>query len=89
MVNDKDINAILGLLPTDAEYYFTRAGIPRALDKDILRTEAAMYSLKGSSYTSVIEAYRSALEHAGEKDIIFVGGSSFVVGDFLRDYESK
>jgi len=89
MVNDKDRSAILGLLPADAEYYFTRAGIPRALDQDILRTEAEMYSLKGSSYPSVIEAYRSALEHAGEKDIIFVGGSSFVVGDFLRDYESK
>ncbi|MGM0667861.1 MAG: bifunctional folylpolyglutamate synthase/dihydrofolate synthase [Bacteroidota bacterium] len=89
MVNDKDIGGILGLMPADAEYYFTRAGIPRALDQDILSSEAAKYSLKGSSYPSVIEAYRSALDNADKKDIIFVGGSSFVVADFLRDYESS
>jgi len=88
MVNDKDISGILDMLPADAEYYFARAGIPRALDQDILRAEAALYSLKGSSFPSVIEAYRSALENADKKDIIFVGGSSFVVADFLRDHES-
>lgn len=88
MVNDKDISGILDMLPADAEYYFTRAGIPRAMDQDILRSEAALYSLEGSSYPSVIEAYRSAMDNAEKKDIIFVGGSSFVVADFLRDYES-
>ncbi|MEE4215305.1 MAG: folylpolyglutamate synthase/dihydrofolate synthase family protein [Bacteroidales bacterium] len=88
MVNDKDISAILDMLPADAKYYFTRATIPRALDQDILRSEAEKYSLEGSSYPSVIEAYRSAMDNADKKDIIFVGGSSFVVADFLRDYES-
>ncbi len=88
MVNDKDISAILDMLPADAKYYFTRAAIPRALDQDILRSEAEKYSLEGSSYPSVIEAYRSAMDNADKKDIIFVGGSSFVVADFLRDYES-
>lgn len=89
MVNDKDISAILDLLPADAKYYFTRAAIPRALDQDILMSEAAKYSLEGSSYTSVIEAYRSAMNNADKKDIIFVGGSSFVVADFLKDFESR
>jgi len=87
LVNDKDIGSILSLLPVFAVYYFTRADIPRALNQDILMAEAAKYSLKGNSYPSVIEAYKSAMDNADEKDTIFVGGSSFVVADFLKGYD--
>ncbi|HDZ40616.1 MAG TPA: bifunctional folylpolyglutamate synthase/dihydrofolate synthase [Bacteroidetes bacterium] len=88
MVNDKDSDSILSLLPHSANYYFTRADIPRALDPDILRKKALGYSLEGDSYNSVIKAYNAALGSADREDLIFVGGSSFVVADFLRDYDN-
>ena len=84
MVNDKDINGILVLLPRDAIYYFTQADIPRALDAGLLRDKALEYGLFGEAYTGVMEAYEAAMAGAGEKDLIFIGGSSFVVADFLK-----
>ncbi|MDZ7738601.1 MAG: folylpolyglutamate synthase/dihydrofolate synthase family protein [Bacteroidales bacterium] len=84
MVNDKDIDTILGLFPADAEYYFTRASIPRAMDQDLLKSRAARCSLSGDSYASVPTAYDAALQEAGQHDVIFIGGSTFVVADLLK-----
>jgi len=82
-VNDKDINGILFLLPKEAEYYFTRASIPRALDEDKLQSLAEKYQLKGSKYPTVKEAYHSALEKSHPEDLIMVMGSTFVVAEVI------
>jgi len=82
-VKDKKIESILKLLPKDAVYYFCKANIPRGLDAEELRQIAKKYRLKGQAYPSVKNAYQAALEAAGEEDLIFVGGSTFVVAEVL------
>ena len=81
MVNDKDIDHILPLLPKEALYYFTRASIPRALPEDILKDKAEKFGLHGKSYPSVPEAFEAAKENAATDDLVFVGGSTFVVAE--------
>jgi dihydrofolate synthase / folylpolyglutamate synthase len=83
VVNDKELSSVLPLFPRDAVYYFTRASIPRALDEKVLETEAGRYGLKGSSYGDVPSAYRAALGSAGKDDLVFVGGSTFVVAEVV------
>ena len=82
-VNDKDIEHILELLPHNATYYFTQASIPRAQHANVVRAKAEEKRLYGESYESVAEAYRAALSTATPDSVIFVGGSTFVVADFL------
>jgi dihydrofolate synthase/folylpolyglutamate synthase len=84
MVSDKDRDSILPLLPPEATYYFTPSSVPRSLDAETLRKEAAMFGLKGEAYISVAEAYRAAQQRAGVDDMIFTGGSTFVVADLLE-----
>lgn len=84
MVNDKDRSSILGLLPKDAIYYFCRPDIPRGLDAHILKADANKYGLKGTVYSTVSEAFKEARHHADEKDLIFAGGSTFVVAEVLQ-----
>ena len=86
MVNDKDVKGVLKLLPTDASYYFTQANSKRALQSQTLQAMAMELGLKGKCYPAVREAYKAAMKAAGKDDFIFVGGSSYVVGDFLRTY---
>jgi dihydrofolate synthase/folylpolyglutamate synthase len=83
MANDKDVDSVLALMPKDARYYFTRASVERALDEKILKEHAAVYGLEGTTFASVSGAIRAAIENAGEDDLIFIGGSSFVVADAL------
>ena len=83
MVDDKDISSVLNLLPKDAEYYFTQATIPRALDAQFLTEQAAKFGLSGKTYSTVEEAFLSAKQAASERDFIFIGGSTFVVADAL------
>jgi dihydrofolate synthase/folylpolyglutamate synthase len=82
-VNDKDLGSVLPLFPRDARYYFTRASVTRALDEKLLMTEAGRYGLSGSAYASVPEAVEAARTAAGPRDMIFIGGSTFVVADAL------
>ena len=84
MVNDKDTLAILNLLPKNATYYFTRADIPRSLDETELMQFGLSTGLKGKAWSGVETAYGKALSEAEKEDLIFVGGSSFVVGDLLE-----
>lgn len=82
-VNDKDLSKVLPLLPVEAIYYFTRASVARALDENILRNRAAEYGLKGESYPDVKTAIKAASGAASSEDMIFVGGSTFIVADAL------
>ncbi|MBQ2458852.1 MAG: bifunctional folylpolyglutamate synthase/dihydrofolate synthase [Bacteroidaceae bacterium] len=84
MVNDKDIEGVLGILPKDAEYYFTQASVQRALPAESLAIKAGKVGLKGVVITDVKEAYRKARQNATKDDLIFVGGSTFVVADLLK-----
>jgi dihydrofolate synthase/folylpolyglutamate synthase len=82
-VREKDLNAILPLFPKAAKYYFARPQIPRGLEVQELQKVAAEHQLIGKSYPSVAEAYSAALIHAGEADLVFVGGSTFTVAEVL------
>lgn len=82
-VSDKDISHILNLLPVDATYYFTQPSVARALPCSELAAKAAEYGLTGHVYSSVGEAYNAAIANAAESDMIYVGGSTFVVADLL------
>lgn len=82
-VADKNIEGILALLPKNASYYFTQAAIPRALSHEELRKKAMGYGLIGNSYPSVALALAAAKEVAKQNDLIFVGGSTFVVAEVV------
>ncbi len=88
-VEDKDLSKILRLLPTDAFYYFTQAKIPRALDASKLKKQADNLKLNGNSYSSVSEAIEKALKKALDKDLIFVGGSSFVAAEAIEYFKKS
>jgi dihydrofolate synthase/folylpolyglutamate synthase len=81
VVNDKKLEDILTLFPKEAHYYFCRPDIPRGLEANLLRENAAKFGLAGNVYASVEEAYRSALQKAEKDELIYVGGSTFVVAE--------
>lgn len=83
MVNDKPPAKILSLLPKEATYYFCKANIPRGLDANVLREAAHAFGLKGKTYASVRHALAAAKRRAAENDLIFVGGSIFVVAEVI------
>lgn len=83
IVNDKDINGVLSLLPTDAAYYFTQASVKRALPAEEMKKQASAHGLHGDAYPTVKEALQAALAQADKDDFIFIGGSSFIVADLL------
>ncbi len=87
MVNDKDINAVLALMPKHATYYFAQASVARALPSHELQNLAAKHGLHGTTYPTVREATRTALAEADREDFIYVGGSSFIVADLLAEWE--
>ena len=82
-VKDKDVTHILEMFPRYATYYFTNASIPRALPAKELKALATARGLDGNDYATVAEAYKAALESAHPDDMIFIGGSTFIVADFL------
>ncbi|MCD4769394.1 MAG: bifunctional folylpolyglutamate synthase/dihydrofolate synthase [Bacteroidales bacterium] len=84
IVDDKDIDPVLSLFPETGIYYFTRADIPRALNPSDLKDHAARHNLKGNFFSRVEDAYKSASRAAGKDDLIYIGGSTFVVADFLE-----
>lgn len=83
VVKEKNLDLILGLLPTQAIYYFTKPNIPRGLPADDLEESAKHFQLKGKAYKNVRLALEKAKNSANENDLIFVGGSNFTVADFL------
>ncbi len=83
VVNDKDLNTILPLFPKDAQYYFSKPDIPRGLDEKELKEKALKFKLNGIDYNSVKDAYKAALQEATDRDVIYVGGSTFVVAEII------
>lgn len=85
MVKDKDVSSVMRLLPAGASYYFTRAANPRAMPEDQLAEIAGQYGLSGDNYPTVKAALATAVERAGEEDIVLVCGSVFVVAEVEPD----
>ncbi|MEY2629561.1 MAG: Folylpolyglutamate synthase [Bacteroidota bacterium] len=83
VVNDKKLDDILILLPKNAKYYFCQPNISRGLTATVLQEKAATFGLKGAIYNSVSEAYEHSRKIAGTDDLIYVGGSNFVVAEIL------
>ena len=88
-VNDKDVSHILEMMPKSAKYYFTNASIERAMQASQLAEIASKCGLKGEVYHTVADAYNEALSKSSPSDTIFVGGSTFVVADFLLYLQKK
>lgn len=88
-VSDKDVNAILDLMPHNAEYIFTQASVPRAMDSRKLSDIANSHGITGQVTSNVTEAIKTAITLANEKDFIFIGGSTFVVADALSYFDSS
>lgn len=86
MVKEKELHKVLLYLPDNALYYFTKASIPRALDENILYKESLNFGLKGEAYPTIKEALISARLNASDGDCIFIGGSTFVVGEALQEF---
>jgi len=84
MVSDKDICTVLKMLPQNAQYYFTKANIKRALDENKLREMAKSFKLEGISFPTVGLAYEEAFKDSSPDDFIYIGGSSYIVADFLN-----
>ena len=82
-VNDKDVDHILPLFPEDALYYVTQAQIPRAMPYRDLAEKCAAHGFNLAVYPSVAEAYEAAKNQAEADDIIYIGGSTFIVADLL------
>lgn len=83
MVDDKDIDTVMGMLPKDAVYYWTQPTSKRAFPVEKVAQTAAAHQLKGLIIGDVDAAYRQALKDASPEDFVFVGGSSYVVADLL------
>lgn len=83
MVKDKDIVPVLALLPKKATYYFCQPNLERALDAKELARQAKVYDLNGNIYESVNSAIKAAKQNATAKDMIYIGGSTFVVAEAL------
>lgn len=83
MLSDKDISRILKMLPENATYYFCQPDLPRAKPANELREEAKAYNLHGEYYSSVADALDAAKKSADKNDLIFVGGSTFVVAEVV------
>ena len=88
MVNDKDIRGVLALLPKEAVYYFTQASVKRAMPAEEFARMAEEAGLRGEHYPDVVTAVREAQKESLPEDLIFVGGSSFIVADLLANRDA-
>ncbi len=83
VVSDKKLEDVLPLFPKEAAYYFCKPNIPRGLSESELQEKAYRFNLLGEKYLSVKKAYKNALLQANQEDIIYVGGSTFVVAEII------
>lgn len=83
MVKDKDITKVLSLIPKNAKYYFCKPDIERGLDAKDLKEQASAFNLTGDYFNSVAEAKQAAISNADKDDLIFIGGSTFVVAEAI------
>ena len=83
VVSDKNLDTILPLFPKEARYYFCKPDVPRGLTSTVLQEKSKTFNLKGEVFPSVNEAYRAALKNASKEDVIYIGGSTFVVAEVV------
>jgi dihydrofolate synthase/folylpolyglutamate synthase len=83
MVSDKEIEPVLSTMPSNAVYYFTQASVCRAMPAQQFAEKAGQFNLRGQHYDTVKKAVRQAISDSSPNDMIFIGGSTFVVGDAL------
>jgi dihydrofolate synthase / folylpolyglutamate synthase len=81
MVAEKDVSEVLSILPKNGKYYFCQADNPRAMSAEELSNKASVFSLIGETFNSVEKAIIDAQLNASENDLIFIGGSNFVVAE--------
>lgn len=84
MLEDKDVTNVLAMLPRQARYYWTKGNTLRALPEDKMKSYGEQAGLTGDSYPSVEQAFRAATADAQPDDFIFVGGSNYIVAEFLK-----
>ena len=84
MVDDKDIDTVMGMLPQDAVYYWTQASTKRAIPAEKVLEKGKTHGLSGNVFYNVKDAYEAALKDSDKADFIFVGGSSYIVSDLLE-----
>jgi dihydrofolate synthase/folylpolyglutamate synthase len=83
VVNDKKLDDILSLFPKEAHYYFCKPNIPRGLNAIELQQIASGFGLVGEIYDSVSKAYQTAFQNCKDSDVLYVGGSTFVVAEVI------
>lgn len=83
IVSDKKIEDVLPMFPKNATYYFCRPNIPRGLSERILEKKASSFGLKGTIFSSVSQAFKEAKRFANKEDVIYIGGSTFVVAEII------
>jgi len=83
VVNDKDLGLILPLFPKKAKYFFCKPNVPRGLEANVLQKQASNFELFGEAFDSVSDAYHAALKEADIDDLIYIGGSTFVVAEIV------
>ncbi len=88
-VSDKEVKKVLSLFPRDGKYYWCAPDIPRAKQPEDVKQAGAELGLQGNVFGSVRQAYQAAIQAADKSDLVFVGGSSYVVGDFLAAIETQ
>lgn len=89
MVDDKDVDTVLEMMPRNATYYFTQASCKRAFPAAQVKQKAAAHGIVGHDYADVSTAYEQALADSDKGDFVFVGGSSYVVADLLTYLQAK
>ncbi|MBQ0081601.1 MAG: bifunctional folylpolyglutamate synthase/dihydrofolate synthase [Alistipes sp.] len=85
--SDKDVSAILRLMPKECSYTFTQANVQRAKDKEEIKREAEEIGLKVQTAENVPEAIEKVIKEANKEDLIFIGGSNFIVGEALNYFQ--
>ena len=83
VVNDKNLDTIIGLLPKEAHYYYCKPNVQRGLEANILKDYFTSKNYNGQAYNSVAEAFDAAKKSASVNDLIYVGGSTFVVAEII------
>ena len=83
VVADKKLEEVLPLFPVTASYYFCKPDVPRGLSEKELQLKANSFNLKGEIFPSVKKAFQKALLNANQEDIVYVGGSTFVVAEII------
>lgn len=84
MVEDKDVYTVMSMLPKNATYFFTKGSTKRAFPEASLKVFGEQFGLKGECYPTVEQAYKAALDGTSSEDFIFIGGSTYIVADFLK-----